>query len=238
VCNRATKHKTYINFPLIPTKNIKVDEVTKCLAGAGEISRYASKTSRSNSKALNITRDRSMWRSCSATILRVVRCASVSSHLYRVFLRLYPCRYKAFLKLSSERSRFISERCCSALFLRSSRFRVTFSIICNSTATVSLIGGLPRGAFITLVISASGIPRVLPFLVRSDRFLARCRILRMVLGRRLYEGHCKASSADVRDEFTIACRTPSGISFLLVFGGFGCRPFVFRGFLGILISCC
>jgi hypothetical protein len=24
----------------------------------------------------------------------------------------------------------------------------------------------------------------------------------------------------------------------LVFGGFGCRPFVFRGFLGILISCC
>ena len=167
-----------------------------------------------------------MWRSCSATILRIVRCASVSSHLYRVFLRLYPFRYKAFLKLSLERSSFISERCCIALFLRSSRFRVTFSIICNSTATVSLVEGLPRGALVTLVISANSIPRVLLFLVRSARFFAFRRILQMVLALRWNEGHCNTSSVDVRDEFTIACYTPSGISFLLVFGGFGCWPFV------------
>jgi hypothetical protein len=168
----------------------------------------------------------------------VVQCASVSSHLYRVFLRLYLCRYKAFLKLSLERSSFISERCYSALFLCSSRFRITFSMIYISTATVSLIRGLLRGVFITLVISASSTPRVLLFLVRFTCFLARYRILRIVLGRRSYKGHCKTSLADVRNKFIITCRTPSGISFLLVFIGFGCRPFIFRGFLGILISFC
>jgi hypothetical protein len=91
---------------------------------------------------------------------------------------------------------------------------------------VSLVGSLLRGALVTLVISANGIPRVLPFLVRSARFFAFRRILQMVLALRWYKGHYNTSSVDVRDEFTIACRIPSGISFLSVFGGFGCRPFV------------
>jgi hypothetical protein len=46
------KHKSYMNIPLIPTKNIKVDEETKCLAGVGKNPRRASKSSRPNSKAL------------------------------------------------------------------------------------------------------------------------------------------------------------------------------------------
>jgi hypothetical protein len=165
----------------------------------------------------------------------------VSSYLYRVFLRLYPFRYKAFLKLSSERSSFISERCCIALFLRSSRFCVTFSIICNSIATVSLVGGLLRGALVTLVISANGIPRVLLFLVLSARFFAFRRILQMVLALRWYEGHCNTSSVDVRDEFTIACCT-----FVHHLESLSCRFLEALGvglsydgfFFGILISSC
>jgi hypothetical protein len=51
------KHKSYINIPLIPTKNIKVDEETKCLAGVGKNPRRASKSSRPNSKALENTHE-------------------------------------------------------------------------------------------------------------------------------------------------------------------------------------
>jgi hypothetical protein len=52
---RLQEHKTYINFPVILTKNIKVNEATKCLsdvASAGENSRSIIKTLRSNSKPL------------------------------------------------------------------------------------------------------------------------------------------------------------------------------------------
>ncbi|KAH8585840.1 hypothetical protein B0O99DRAFT_646104 [Bisporella sp. PMI_857] len=44
-----------MNIPLIPTKNIKVDEETKCLAGVGKNPRRASKSSRPNSKALSLS---------------------------------------------------------------------------------------------------------------------------------------------------------------------------------------
>jgi len=126
--------------------------------------------------------------------------------------------------------------CVSTFALRDSRVIVINSMVFRWTIEMSLIGGFPLRVVITLVISASGFPRVFPLLVKYCLLLTLFLISKTNRAVNWYSSHLVTSVSASRLELhrkdcnQVRVSRRSVLYFLFTW------PFVFLYFRDILIS--